>query len=84
MYIRGHSRNQPKGGRNSRNVTPQHAFLTIFSANTQKESRSRFKFYVKKSLLFSSKGGLAGVLQPLRPLAREWPLYILKADPLEI
>ena len=27
---RGHSRNWPKGGRNSRNVTPWHVLLTIF------------------------------------------------------
>ena len=46
-YIRGHSRNQQKGGRNFRNVTLRHAFLTIFSVYTLKESRSLFKgFYL--------------------------------------
>ena len=30
LHVRGHSRNQQKGGLNSHNITPRHSFLTIF------------------------------------------------------
>ena len=41
--LRGHSRNQPKGGRNSLKATFRDAFLTFFSVYTQKEFRRLFK-----------------------------------------